>query len=168
LGAGWDELVEALDAGGYVRYDFKTATKLLEVMRALGKRYGGDLNRLHRMARNGRDLEDRLRALGKGIGDVTVQIFLRELRNLWSKADPPLSPLATLAAEHLRLLGRAYGGGPMCEIQRLQRCWRANAVAGYAFLDFEAALVRLGRDYCRKQRFDRCPMKPYCRPTLKS
>ena len=28
--AGWDRLVETLDAGGYVRYDFSTATKLLE------------------------------------------------------------------------------------------------------------------------------------------
>ena len=27
LQAGWDRLVELLDAGGYVRYDFSTATK---------------------------------------------------------------------------------------------------------------------------------------------
>ncbi len=37
--AGWDVLVEALDAGGYVRYDFKTATKLREVMRNLTDQY---------------------------------------------------------------------------------------------------------------------------------
>ena len=35
LETGWDGLVLLLDVGGYVRYDFKTATKLLEVMAAL-------------------------------------------------------------------------------------------------------------------------------------
>ncbi len=36
---GWDGLVSALDAGGYVRYVFKTATKLLEVMKNLIDQY---------------------------------------------------------------------------------------------------------------------------------
>jgi hypothetical protein len=36
---GWDGLVSTLDAGGYVRYDFKTATKLLEVMKNLIDQY---------------------------------------------------------------------------------------------------------------------------------
>jgi len=38
--AGWDSLVEILDAGGYVRYDFSTATKLLEIMTVLQQNYG--------------------------------------------------------------------------------------------------------------------------------
>lgn len=33
LRRGWNGLVEVLDRGGYVRYDFKTATKLLESAR---------------------------------------------------------------------------------------------------------------------------------------
>jgi len=32
LDTGGDGLVEILDAGGYVRYDFSTATKLLSIM----------------------------------------------------------------------------------------------------------------------------------------
>ena len=32
LAQGWDNLVVLLDEGGYARYDFKTATKLLKVM----------------------------------------------------------------------------------------------------------------------------------------
>ena len=28
LNAGWDKLVEILDIGGYVRYDFSTATNI--------------------------------------------------------------------------------------------------------------------------------------------
>jgi hypothetical protein len=35
IGTGWDGLVEMLDTGGYTRYDFKTATKLLEIMQTL-------------------------------------------------------------------------------------------------------------------------------------
>jgi hypothetical protein len=35
LAAGWDGLVSILDAGGYVRYDFSTATRLLAIMEAL-------------------------------------------------------------------------------------------------------------------------------------
>jgi hypothetical protein len=39
LKTGWDGLVKILDRGGYVRYDFKTATKLLEVMKNFKDRY---------------------------------------------------------------------------------------------------------------------------------
>jgi hypothetical protein len=104
LKTGWDGLVVVLDAGGYVRYDFKTATKLLEVTRNLVDQYSGDLNNLHRAAKDARDLEGRCKALGKGMSDITVQILLRELRDIWPKARPALSPLTVLAAEDLWLL----------------------------------------------------------------
>src|SRR5579884_559748 len=38
--AGWDRLVEVLDRGHYVRYDYSTATKLLDVSKALQDNYG--------------------------------------------------------------------------------------------------------------------------------
>src|SRR5438270_1211819 len=38
--AGWDKLVEVLDKGHYVRYDFSTATKLLDVSKALQETHG--------------------------------------------------------------------------------------------------------------------------------
>jgi len=38
LAAGWDKLVQVLDRGHYVRYDFSTATKLLEVWAELRKK----------------------------------------------------------------------------------------------------------------------------------
>ena len=104
LGEGWDHLVTLLDAGGYARYDFKTATKLLAVMASLKEQYQGSLERLHEAAAAGPDLERRLQALAPGIGPATVNIFLRELRGVWAKATPPLSPLAQLAGEHLGLL----------------------------------------------------------------
>jgi len=96
---GWDGLVKILDEGSYTRYDYKTADKLLLVMDNLNKNYGGSLNRLHEQAVNSADLEDRLKKLGKGIGDVTVSIFLRELRGTWKKADPKPTPLVVSAAK---------------------------------------------------------------------
>ena len=74
----WDGLVAILDEGGYTRYDFSTADKLLEVFRNLRKVYKGSLNLLHHRAADSSDLERRLKALGKGIGPTTVSIFLRD------------------------------------------------------------------------------------------
>jgi len=42
LKTGWDGLVRILDEGGYVRYDFLTASKLLKIMDDLKKDYNGN------------------------------------------------------------------------------------------------------------------------------
>lgn len=159
---GWDGLVDALDVGGYVRYDFKTATKLLGVMTHLIDQYGGDLENLHDVAVDERDVETRLKALGKGIGDVTVQIFLRELRGIWPKAQPTLSPLSMLAVRDLGLCPTAEGNGTRVTMDRLRVLWKRACVKGKSFSDFESALVRLGRDYCRRQQKADCPMRKFC------
>ena len=159
---GWDGLVEALDAGGYVRYDFKTATKLLEVMTHLIDQYGGDLQTLHAAAGDDRDVETRLKALGKGIGEVTVQIFLRELRGIWPKAQPALSPLSILAARDLALCSMAEGRKVHVTLDRLRALWKRAGEKAKSFNDFEAGLVRLGRDYCRRQHKQDCPMREFC------
>ena len=103
VGAGWEGLVGLLDAGGYVRYDFSTADRLLGVFGNLQAKYGGDLNRLHAAAKDSGDLERLLKGLGKGIGDVTVAILLRDLQGIWSKAKPRLTPLERLAMRKLGL-----------------------------------------------------------------
>ena len=41
LKTGWEGLVSLLDEGGYTRYDFSTASKLLQVFGSLEKDYGG-------------------------------------------------------------------------------------------------------------------------------
>ncbi len=84
LAAGWDRLVEVLDRGHYVRYDFSTATKLLEVCRGLEERYGS-LTGLHEQAADRKDLVTRLESF-KGVGPVTVRIFLRDMEPVWEKA----------------------------------------------------------------------------------
>jgi len=77
LKAGWDKLVEILDRGYYVRYDFSTATKLLEICKELKEKYG-NLSNLLKQAKNKKNLSKRLQEF-KGIGPVTTRIFLREL-----------------------------------------------------------------------------------------
>lgn len=141
LRRGWDGLVEVLDRGGYTRYDFKTATKLLDLSKALLDHYSGDLNQLYDAALDPGDLERKLKALSKGIGEVTVGIFLRELRGLWPKAQPPVSEIVLTAARELRFVP----AGPIHRddaLRRLQRLWISEGNRMNDFPDFEAALVR--------------------------
>jgi len=77
LKAGWDKLVGILDRGHYIRYDFSTATKLLEICKELKEKYG-NLSNLLKQAKNKKNLSKRLQEF-KGIGPVTTRIFLREL-----------------------------------------------------------------------------------------
>jgi hypothetical protein len=150
IAQGWDNLVVLLDEGGYARYDFKTATKLLEVMGALKDRYQGSLEQLHALTKSYADLEARLRGLATGIGPATVDIFLRELRGIWAQATPPLSPLAQRAGEHLGLL--PPGLTPEAALEALDQEWQDQPVAGYDLADLEAALVRLGLELRRQAR----------------
>ena len=81
LGAGWDKLVELLDEAHYVRYDFSTATKLLEVCQELKQRYG-NMTKLIAQTRNSSELSTRLQEF-KHIGPVTARIFTREVGPIW-------------------------------------------------------------------------------------
>ena len=159
LETGWDGLVKILDEGGYARYDFKTSDKLLEVMGNLLTKYEGSLNLLHERASDSYDLEKRLKNLGKGVGDVTVSIFLRELRDLWKKADSKPTSLVILAAKNL---GIAKEVGPEKMLGELKEFWRKNEVAGKTFVNFETALLRLGKNLCRKRKCSQCVLKRYC------
>ncbi len=142
LDAGRDELVGILDCGGYTRYDYKTAAKLLEINRTLLANYDGNLNALHSAATDSTDLERRIMALGKGIGPTTTTIFLRELRGRWEKSLPPLSPLAVTAAINLGLIEN--GTPAQTALPRVLQLWRDAGMPDSSFSDFEATLVRLG------------------------
>ncbi len=81
LHAGWDKLVSLLDRAHYVRYDFSTATKLLEVCQELERRYG-TLTSLLVQAKTATELSRRLQEF-KHIGPVTARIFVRDIRLIW-------------------------------------------------------------------------------------
>ncbi|HJT60027.1 MAG TPA: hypothetical protein VJ761_26190 [Ktedonobacteraceae bacterium] len=83
LQAGWDKLVEVLDRGHYVRYDFSSATKLLDVSKALKEKYG-TLTNLLQQSKSIDDLSSRLQEF-KGVGPKTVEIFLRDMKPLFSE-----------------------------------------------------------------------------------
>lgn len=147
---GWDGLVKILDAGGYARYDFRTATKLLGIAEMLINRYGGDMNRLHEEARDPRDLELKLMEF-KGVGQVTVNIFLRELRGIWQKADPLPGDLVVDAARSLGLIEPEGSEEKRKILLELERLW-GRADLPFRFSDFESALVRSGIAHRRKRK----------------
>ena len=131
---GWDGLVALLDEGGYTRYDFSTADRLLEIFGNLEKGYAGDLNRLYASATHEEDLENKLKDLGRGIGDTTVSIFLREMRVAWTKARPHPSPLVKMAMQEL-------------QIKNLDEFAKEN---GLDIVRLETALLRLGKNFLKK------------------
>jgi len=153
LETGWDGLVEILDEGSYTRYDFKTADKLLEVMRSLIGKCNGSLNILRDKASGAKDLEKRLKDLGKGIGDVTVSIFLRELRDIWKKANPNPTSLVILTAKNLEIVKEEIAEDAL---KTLDNFWAENKITGKSFINFETALLRLGKDFCRKEKCAVC------------
>lgn len=134
LQTGWDGLVSILDEGGYTRYDFSTATKLLDVAGRLMERYGENLNRLHEVAADSRDLEARIVALGKGVGPTTASIFLRDMRTIWPKADPEPTPLIRQAQKSLGIKDlKSYAKRSKIDLVRL-----------------ETALLRLAKNFLRQ------------------
>lgn len=128
LDADWDELVRILDEGGYVRYDFSTADKLLDICKDLLEKYGS-LIKLYEQAKDAKDLEQRLLEF-KGIGPVTVNIFLRELRVVWPKSDTAVSPFSLKAAKKLKI--------------KLKKERTKN------FIMLEVALLRLWKNFYKK------------------
>jgi endonuclease III len=138
---GYNKLVEVLDAGGYVRYDFSTASNLLTMAEKLKKEYG-NLDKLYYHAKDSKDLEGMLSEF-KGVGPTTVNIFLRELRLIWKKANPPPSPLAKEVVEKLGL---------------------KEAVLKEPRL--ESRLVRLNLEFCKRKRCSACPVKEMCKQEI--
>ena len=138
LEAGWDKLVEVLDSGGYVRYDFSTASNLLEIAASLKEKYGS-LDGLYTQAKDSQDLEKKLLEF-KGVGPTTVNIFLRELKGVWEKAKPQLSPLATEVASRLGL-----------KEEELEQ------------LGAESVLVRINLEFCKGRKCSACPVREGCR-----
>lgn len=136
--AGYDKVVGVLDAGGYVRYDFSTAANLLNMAKTLKEKYGG-LEELYDQAKDSKGLEKRLTELSC-VGPTTVNIFLRELKSVWKKANPAISSLAREVMAGLDL--------------------------GEQFLDepcLESRLVRINLEFCKQKRCLACPLNDICK-----
>lgn len=131
IAAGWDFLVNPImREGGYVRYDGRKSEQVLRVSRSVIDDYGGRLSNLHDVARGTRDLETRVLAF-YGVGPVTMNIFLRELRPFWRKADLEPLPQVTELASQLKLDFT---------------CYRRKSLG---FARIEAGLIRLSHGHRR-------------------
>jgi hypothetical protein len=133
------ELVSLLDAGGYARYDFRTAARLVQLSEVVCDRFGGQVASISDKRPSYPELHAVLDAL-PGWGEVTVRLFLRELRGVWPGAQPPLDERAAAAARHLGLLP---SGAVLSDLNDL-----GNA-ACLDLRDLESGLVRLALGHHR-------------------
>jgi hypothetical protein len=135
-----DYLIRLLDAGGYARYDFRTASRLHAIAEVLNAQHRGLVSSLLDLP--AAELEAALDAL-PGWGAVTVALFLRELRGVRPGLDPPIVPRAVQGAEHLGLLAAS-------DADALVHLRAAAREAGVDVRDLEAALVRLSLAHRRR------------------
>ncbi len=107
--ATWEERVNVLNRAGYARYDESTSRMLGETAAHLMERWHGDLRRLRDEA--GRDPGEERKFLKefKGMGDVGVDIFMREAQAVWDEIYPFADRKARHAAAALDLPEDAEG-----------------------------------------------------------
>ena len=139
-----------LDAGGYARYDLRTAERLLELCEVIRDRYDGQAAVIGRRFAAYPDLRAALDAL-PGWGPVTVRLFLRELRGTWLGAGPPLDERAAAAARHLGLTSARAGLTGLAGLA---------ATSGLDARDLESGLVRL--ELAHSRTMARCPGGQAC------
>jgi hypothetical protein len=99
----WDQRVKALDEGGYVRYDERTSTMLGEAAGMAIDLYWGDLRKLREQAQSDPAKERKLLKQFKGMGDVGVNIFFREVQIVWPEVFPFVDEKVLASAKKLRL-----------------------------------------------------------------
>lgn len=133
-------LIELLDAGGYARYDLRTAERLHAIARALETDRDGRVSSALDLPAD--QLKSALEAL-PGWGPVTVGLFVRELRGVRPGISPPLDRRAAQAGEHLGLLEPGAGVIGLRELA---------AAAQIDARDLEAGLVRLSLAHGRHVR----------------
>ncbi|MQA08452.1 MAG: endonuclease [Pseudonocardiaceae bacterium] len=132
LDASWQQRVDTLGRGHYVRYDESTATALGEGAQLLLDEYRGDLRRMREQA-NGDVGEFRglLCRLPK-IGPVGAHIFCREVQQVWPELRPYLDAKALDGAKAMDLPADAKELAKLVSEDDLAR--------------FAAALVRVALD----------------------
>jgi hypothetical protein len=99
----WEQRVQALDEGGYVRYDERTSMMLGETAQRLLDLYQGDLRKLRIAAEREPARERSLLDQFKGVGDVAVNIFFREAQLAWPELFPFADEKALASAKKLGL-----------------------------------------------------------------
>lgn len=99
--ATWEERTRVLNKAGYARYDESTSRMLGDTAEFLLTAFGGDLRRLRVEAGRDPAAERRMLKQCKGIGDVGVDIFNREVQRSWTELYPFADRRALTAAKRL-------------------------------------------------------------------
>jgi hypothetical protein len=99
----WEQRVRVLNQAGYARYDESTSRMLGETADLLLTAYGGDLRCLREKAGRQPEEERRLLKEFKGLGNVGVDIFFREVQLVWNELYPFADAKAMQAARRLGL-----------------------------------------------------------------
>jgi hypothetical protein len=119
-----------LNEAGYARYDESTSRMLGDTARMLLDRYSGDLRKLREAAERDPVHERALLKQCKGLGDVGVSIFFREVQLVWDELYPFADERALRIAERLGLERDAKA--------------LAKRVSRQDFPGLVAALIRVG------------------------
>ncbi|MCK9871784.1 endonuclease [Nocardiopsis dassonvillei] len=128
----WQDRVDALGRGHYVRYDESTATRLGECVDRVREEYQGDLRRLgersdHRASR----VESMVREFS-GIGPTGAVMFCREVQAVWPWLRPYTDKYVLGGAKKV---GLPEDGGKL-----------AKLVEGDEVAHLAAGLARIARD----------------------
>ncbi|WP_338601520.1 endonuclease [Saccharopolyspora sp. SCSIO 74807] len=127
--ATWQQRVDALGRGSYVRYDESTATALGNGADLLLDKYGGDLRKLRKEAGGDvRRIKELLREV-PNLGPVGIDIFCREAQAVWPELRPYFDKKALSGAEKA---GLPKDAGRLAEL-----------VDAADYARFSAALVRI-------------------------
>lgn len=103
LDASWQDRVDALGRGHYVRYDESAATALGDGAKLLLDEYSGDLRKMRDKADGDvKALQGLLRAVPR-LGPVGAHIFCREAQDVWPELRPYVDAKAGDGAERLGL-----------------------------------------------------------------
>ncbi|WP_404402731.1 hypothetical protein [Pelagibacterium halotolerans] len=101
--ATWEHRVRILNQNGYARYDESTSRMLGDTSNMLIETYGGDLRKLRDKAeRDPKAMRNALKQF-KGLGDVGVDIFFREVQSPWPELYPFADKKSLAAAKELNL-----------------------------------------------------------------
>jgi endonuclease III len=101
--ATWEERARTLNQAGYARYDESTSRMLGDTARMLQEKYQGDLRKLRDAAERDPERERALLKECKGIGEVGIDIFMREAQITWPELYPFADKKALEAAAKLGL-----------------------------------------------------------------
>jgi endonuclease III len=131
LASDRQSMINAFGRAHYVRYDESSATRLTDMAERVRDDYSGDLREIAERSRHDIAAAKRMLKKFKGIGDTGVDIYLREVQDVWTWVRPYFDDRAIAAAKQLGLPAQPAKLGALAP--------RANA-------RLAAALVRVSLD----------------------